>query len=144
MIFPFNLKYQAHISNSAIFENSDPAFVYLKNEFTHLRVNNFSTKKDEMSFKNTFFNGQKGGHPLTIIDSGAIKYNKKSNAFVFSFSTLLAFIISIAMSLFMGFISENYVFGILAFCFLYGGNTCIAYYRLSSLTQKLKKNIERL
>jgi hypothetical protein len=115
MIFPFNLKYQTHISNSAIFENSDLAFVYLKNEFIHLKIIDFSVKKDEMSFKNTFFNGQKRGHPLTIIDSGTIKYNKKSNAFLFSFSTLLAFIISITMSLFMGFISENYVFGIFVF-----------------------------
>ena len=123
--------------------------VFIANKFQSMKVGNFKSVDNSITFKNSLFNGQGPNHIFSPIDGGTIRCTE--DKIRLSFSTKRMAVITSLMSLGFGLlilaISQKLAFLlVIPFCFmwLYGMNIIIFLFRIHFFKKRLGKEIQGL
>ena len=141
MIFPLSLEFKREICHSDI--DPDIVLTHVRKRYEGLQVDEIEKLDDHrMKFKNHLFNKQGRMHIFATVDSGCCEYRKDLKILFFEFSTLRVAKIAFFIAVFFFLISRNPFAGLTVFGWLYGMNILVSLFRLSSLVDELRDEID--
>ncbi len=128
-----NIPYQ-HISAQVILSA-------IEAELHRLKITDISINENRLSFRNAMFNEIKSSHLMNPVDRGYFKVETDRQRLTYSYSTKKMLLITLAMSVFIGFLSQMPIVGMIAFMWLFGGNWVIALIRHHLFMRRLIKKV---
>jgi len=139
-MFPFTITQERSLGNSRKVD-STILIEEIRKELHRLQIYTYEYNDVEIDFENNFFSRHGRSHLMKPIDKGSFKIDKRSDRIIYSYSILMMFYITTAMSVFVGIMSQNISFLLIAFSVLFGVNWIINFIRQIFFMNRIKKRL---